>query len=171
MGANPWEGGTGVLSKFYGYHDLGGGGRRKRPPTISYTSHAISETNLPYFNLFRKLRSTLANSIRRRKKKAGYRRVKHIMGVFITALLLFSRTCPTRAFCFLFLNHMHLFKVQRQHPPSPLHTWRSKSQHHETITTFLFSIPHHELALGGEVIPPQHFPPLRLIPLGFLHSG
>ena len=66
---------------------------------------------------------------------------------------------------------MHLFKVQRQHPPSPLHTQRLKSQHHEIITTFPFSTPRHELALGGGVIPPLYFPPLRLIPLGFLHSG
>ena len=56
-------------------------------------------------------------------------------------------------------------------PPSPLHTRRLKSQHHEIITTFLFSTPRHELALGGGVIPPLHFPSLRLIPLGFLHFG
>jgi len=62
-------------------------------------------------------------------------------------------------------------KVQRQHPPSPLHTRRLKSQHHEIITTFLFSTPRHELALGGGVIPPLHFPSLRLIPLGFLYFG
>jgi len=51
-------------------------------------------------------------------------------------------------------------KVQRQHPPSPLHTWRLISQHHEIFTTFLFSTPRYELALGGGVIPPLHFPPL-----------
>jgi len=75
------------------------------------------------------------------------------------------------SFFVLFLNLMHLFKVQRQHPPSPLHTRRLKSQHHEIITTFLFSTPRHELALGGGVIPPLHSPSLRFIPLGFLHSG
>ena len=62
-------------------------------------------------------------------------------------------------------------KVQRQHPPSPLHTRRLKSQHHKIITTILFSTPLHELALGGGVIPLLHSPPLRFIPLGFLHSA
>jgi len=62
-------------------------------------------------------------------------------------------------------------EVQEFHPPSPLHTWRLKSQHHEIITTFLFSTPRHEFALGGGVIPPLHSPSLRFIPLGFLHSG
>jgi len=62
-------------------------------------------------------------------------------------------------------------KVLRQHPSSPLHTRRLKSQHYEILTTFLFSTPRHELALGGGVIPPIHSPSLRLIPLGFLHSG
>ena len=62
-------------------------------------------------------------------------------------------------------------KVQRQHPPSPLHTRRLKSQHQEIIITFLFSTTSHELALGGGVIPPLHFPSLRLVPLGFLHFG
>jgi len=55
--------------------------------------------------------------------------------------------------------------------PAPLHTRRLKSQHHELITTFLFSTPRHELALGGGVIPPLHSSSLRFIPLGFLHSG
>jgi len=62
-------------------------------------------------------------------------------------------------------------KVQELHPPSPLHTRRLKSQPHLIITTFLFSTPRLELALGGGVLPPLHLPPLRLIPLGFLHSG
>jgi len=62
-------------------------------------------------------------------------------------------------------------RYKESHPPSPLHTRRLKSQHHEIITTFLFSTPRHELGLGGGVIPPQHFPPVRLIPLGFLHFG
>ena len=62
-------------------------------------------------------------------------------------------------------------KVTKSHPPSPLHTPQFKSQHHEIITTFLFSTPRHEFALGGGVIPPLHSPPLRFIPLGFLHSG
>jgi len=62
-------------------------------------------------------------------------------------------------------------KVEELHRPSPLHTQRLKSQHHEIITTFLFSTPRHELALGGGVIPPLHSPSLRFIPLGFLHSG
>ena len=63
------------------------------------------------------------------------------------------------------------YKDSRVHPPSPVHTRRLKSQHHEIITTFLFSTPRHELALGGGVIPPLHSPSLRFIPLGFLHSG
>ena len=62
-------------------------------------------------------------------------------------------------------------RYQDSHPPSPLHTRRLKSQHHGIITTFLFSTPRHELALGGGVIPPLHSPSLRFIPLGFLHSG
>jgi len=62
-------------------------------------------------------------------------------------------------------------KVQRQHPLSPLHTRRFKSQYHKIITTFLFSTPCHEFALGGGVIPPLHSLSLRFIPLGFLHSG
>jgi len=70
---------------------------------------------------------------------------------------------------FLFRMEKHNIKVG--HPPSPLLTRRLKSQHHEIITTFLFSTPRHEFALGGGVIPPLHFPPLRFIPLGFLHSG
>ena len=43
--------------------------------------------------------------------------------------------------------------------------------HHESITTFLFSTPRHELTLGGGVIPPLHTPSLRFFPFGFLHSG
>jgi len=76
-------------------------------------------------------------------------------------------------FFFLFFHfyHMHLFKVQRQHPPSPLHTRRLKSQHHEIITTFPNSTPRYEFALGGGVHPPLSSPALRFIPLGFLHSG
>jgi len=62
-------------------------------------------------------------------------------------------------------------EVQRQHPPSPLHTRRLKSQHHEIITTFPNSTPRYEFALGGAVHLPLSSPALRLIPLGFLHSG
>ena len=62
-------------------------------------------------------------------------------------------------------------KVQELHTPSPLHTWRLKSQNHEIITTFPNSTPNHEFALGGVVYPPLSSPPLRFIPLGFLHSG
>ena len=62
-------------------------------------------------------------------------------------------------------------KVKELHPPSPLHTRRLKSQHHEIITTFHFSTPPYEFALGGGVIPPLHSPSLRFTPLGFLHSG
>ena len=40
-------------------------------------------------------------------------------------------------------KNLHLF-----HPPSPLDTRRLKSQHHEIITTFLFSTPRHDLALS-----------------------
>ena len=61
-------------------------------------------------------------------------------------------------------------RYKNSNPPSPLHTRRLKSQHQEIITTFLFYTARHELALGGGVIPPLHFPPLRLIPLGFLQS-
>jgi len=74
-------------------------------------------------------------------------------------------------FSFLFLNRMHLVKVQRQHPPSPLHTGRLKSQHHEIITTFRNSTPRYEFALGGGVHLPSSSPALGFIPLGFLHSG
>jgi len=62
-------------------------------------------------------------------------------------------------------------KVQRQDPPSPLHTRRLKSQHQEIITTFLFSTSHYELALEGGVRPPLHSPSLRFIPLGLVYSG
>ena len=62
-------------------------------------------------------------------------------------------------------------RYKDSHPPSPLHTRRLKSQHHEIITTFLFSTPRYEFALGGGVIPPLHSPSHRFIPLGFLHSG
>jgi len=72
---------------------------------------------------------------------------------------------------FYFLYHVFVVKVQELHPPSPLHTRRLKSQHHEIITTFPVSTPRHELALGGGVIPPLHSPSLRFIPLGFPHSG
>jgi len=41
-------------------------------------------------------------------------------------------------------------KYKDSHRPSPLHTRRLKSQHHEIITTFLFSTPRYELALGVE---------------------
>jgi len=74
-------------------------------------------------------------------------------------------------FFFLWFNDMHLFKVQRQHPPAPLHTRRLKSQHHGINTTFPNSTPRHEFTLGGGDIPPLHSPSLRFIPLGFLHSG
>ena len=62
-------------------------------------------------------------------------------------------------------------KVQELHPPSPLHTRRLKSQHHLIITTFPNSTRRHQLDLGGGVIPPLYSPPLRLVHLGFLHSG
>ena len=67
--------------------------------------------------------------------------------------------------------HMGDYKTGYAHPPSPLQTRRLKSQHHEIITSFLFSTPRHERALGGGVIPPLHYPSLRFIPLGILHSG
>jgi len=75
------------------------------------------------------------------------------------------------SFFSFFLNHLHLFKVQRQHPLSPLHTRRLKSQHDEIITTFPNSTPRYEFALGGGVIPALHSPSFKFIPLGFLHSG
>jgi len=74
-------------------------------------------------------------------------------------------------FSFLFYNQMHLFKVQRQHPPSPLHSRQLKSQQHEIITTFPNSTPSHGFVLGGGDIPPLLSPSLRFIPLGFLYSG
>ena len=61
-------------------------------------------------------------------------------------------------------------RYKESHPPSPLHTRRLKSQHHEIITTFANATPRYEFALGGGVIPPLHSPSLRFIPLGFLHS-
>ena len=61
--------------------------------------------------------------------------------------------------------------MQRQHPPSPLHTRRLKSQHHKIMTTFPNSTPHYVFALGGGAIPPLQSLSLRFIPLGFLHSG
>jgi len=70
-----------------------------------------------------------------------------------------------------FFYHVFVVKVQELHPPSPLHTRRLKSQHHEIITTFPKSTPRYEFALGGGVIPPLHFPSLRFIPLGFHLSG
>ena len=62
-------------------------------------------------------------------------------------------------------------EVQRQYPPSPLHTRRLKSQDHEIITTFPNSTARHGFVLGGGDISPLLFPPLRFIPLGFLYSG
>jgi len=62
-------------------------------------------------------------------------------------------------------------RVQELHPPSPLHTRRLKSEDHEIITTFPNSTPRYQFALVGGVIPPLHFPSLRLIPLGLLLSG
>ena len=62
-------------------------------------------------------------------------------------------------------------KVQRQHPPSPLHTRRLKSQHHVIINTFPNSTPRYGFALGGGVHLPLSSPALRFIPLGLLHSG
>jgi len=62
-------------------------------------------------------------------------------------------------------------KVQRQHPLSPLHTRRLKSQHHEIITTFPNSTPRHEFALGGVVHLPSTSSALRFLPLGYLYSG
>ena len=48
------------------------------------------------------------------------------------------------------------------HPPSPLHTRRLKSQHHEIITTFPNSTPRYGFALGGGVHRPSSSPALRL---------
>ena len=97
------------------------------------------------------------------------------MAVFVPLFSVFFSFFSFSFFLFLlrffFSIILVLFKLQTPHPPSPLHTRRLKSQHHEIITTFLFSTPRHELALGCGVIPPLHFPPLRLIPLGFLYSG
>ena len=62
-------------------------------------------------------------------------------------------------------------KVERQDPPSPLHSLRLKSQHHEIITTFPNCTPRHGLVLGGGDITPLRSPSLCFIPLGFLYSG
>ena len=80
-------------------------------------------------------------------------------------------TTVTFFFSFVLLNDMHLFKVQRQHPPSPLHTRQLKSQYHEIITTFPNSTPRPEFALGRGVHLPLSSPALMFIPLGLLHSG
>jgi len=80
-------------------------------------------------------------------------------------------TTVTFFYFFYLLYHVFVVKVQELYPPSPLHTWRLKSQHHEIITTFPFSTLRHELALGGGVHLPLSSPALRFIPLGFLHSG
>jgi len=74
-------------------------------------------------------------------------------------------------FLHFFLYHVFILKVQELYSPSPLHTRRLKSQHHEIITTFPNSTARYEFALGGGVIPPLHSPSLRFIPLGLLLSG
>jgi len=74
-------------------------------------------------------------------------------------------------FFFFFLIICIYLRYTESHPPSPRHTPRLKSQHHEIITTFPNSTPRYEFALGGGVIPPLHFPSLMFTPLGFLLSG
>ena len=59
-------------------------------------------------------------------------------------------------------------KLQELSPPSPLHTWRLKSQHDKIITTFPNSTPRYGFALWGGVHFPSSSPTLRLISLGFL---
>jgi len=91
--------------------------------------------------------------------------------------LLYAKVCELQAgLCTLNNNRMILKrkwkkKVEELHPPSPLHTRRLKSQHHEIITTFPNSTPRHEFFLGGGVHLPYTFPALRLIPLGRLLPG
>ena len=101
----------------------------------------------------------------------------------LTALQLLSKSNTMLfvlffSFFFLFFLFSFVFwiiciclRYKDNHPPSPLHTRRLKSQHHEIFTTVLFSTPSYDLALGGRVIPPLHSPSLRFIPLGLLHSG
>jgi len=98
----------------------------------------------------------------------GVRRVRFLLAIVLKLNVGFV---PFFFFFFFFLNHMHLVKVQSLHPPSPLHTRRLKSQHHEIITTFPNSTPRYEFALGGGGHHPLSSPALRSIPLGFLHSG
>ena len=62
-------------------------------------------------------------------------------------------------------------RYKDSYPPSPLHTRRLKSEHHEIITTFPNSTPRHGLVLGGRGIPPLLSSSLRFIPLGFVYSG
>ena len=80
-------------------------------------------------------------------------------------------TCFSFFLFFFFSIILVLFKVQTPHPPSPLHTRRLKSQHHEIFTTFPNSTPRYGFALGAGVHLPLPSPALRFIPLGFLHSG
>jgi len=74
-------------------------------------------------------------------------------------------------FFFFFLKVAFFLVTNNVHTPTPLHTRRLKSQHHEIITTFPNSTRRHEFALGGGVHLPLSSPALRFIPLGFLHSG
>ena len=101
----------------------------------------------------------------------GVRRIRFLLAIALKLNAVFLCFFLFFVVSFFFLNHMHLFKIQRQHPLAPLHTRRLKSQHHEIISTFLRSTPRHELGLGGGVIPPLLSPTLRFIPLGFLLSG
>ena len=72
---------------------------------------------------------------------------------------------------FVVVIHVFVVKVPELHPPSPLHTWGLKSQHHEILTTFPNSTPHYGFALEGGVHLPSSSPALRLIPLGYLLPG
>jgi len=62
-------------------------------------------------------------------------------------------------------------KLEKWHPPSPLHTRQLKTQHYEIITTFPNSTSHYVFALDGGVHLPLSSPTLRFIPLGSLLSG
>ena len=80
--------------------------------------------------------------------------------------------CCDLFFYFLLLYIMYsLLRYKNSHPPSPLHTRRLKSQHHEIITTFPNSTPHYGFALGVECISPHLLLPLGLSLWAFFTLG
>jgi len=81
------------------------------------------------------------------------------------------KICQLFSFFFFVLIIPICLRYKDSHPPSPLHTRQLKSQHHEIITTFPNTTPHHAFFLGGGVHLPRTLPTLRFIPLGFLLPG